>query len=153
MYFQILKSLLKIKGWRPAELAYRAGISRAAVSRWYRQGEKDGVVNVETRTLVQVAAAFGLSAAVFFEKRALLAPHRTRFLWDGLYADMEGFVKALAEDRQVSVARLVQVLGLAEARKIMGKKIVTGFASYKKFIKPARRRQLEIIWPLYDSQD
>lgn len=153
MYFQILKNLLKIKGWRPAKLAYRAGISRAAVSRWYRKGEKDGVVNVETRTLVRVAAALRLSAAVFLQKRALLAPHRTRFLWDGLYPDMEGFLKALAEDRLVAVARLVQVLGFAEARKTMGKKIVTGFACYKKFIKPARRRQLEVVWPLYNSQD
>lgn len=152
MYFQILKNLLNMKCWRPADLARRAGISRAAVSRWYREGERGGVVNVETRTLMRLAAALGLSPAVFLQKRILLAPFRTRFLWDGIYPDMEDFVKALAQYRQVAVARLVQVLGLAEVRKILGKKIVKDFTRYKKFIKPARRRQLEVVWPLYASQ-
>ena len=81
-----------------------------------------------------------------------MSHYQTAFLWDSLYPNMEAFVKAAREFRFPAIARLVQVCGFHESQTLLGKKIILEFDRYKKLIKPARRKQLEILWPLYASQ-
>lgn len=137
------------KNLTQADIARWSGVSRAAVSKWFCS--KQGLVNVETKTLLNLAKVLQVSPDIFLRERIYLKPFQTRFLWDHLYPDMENFVKALFQNRLPALARLVQVLGFREAQAIVGKKAVLWFEKYKKFLKPPRRKQLEILWPLYQS--
>lgn len=149
MYCQNLKYISGLKGIKPADLARLAGVSRAAVSRWFREGNRTGFMNMETKTLSRLSQSLNLAPGVFFEKLPDLEPESTLFLWDSLYSDMAAFVCALIKGEIQAVARLVQVLGLHESKMILGKKIVHDFSKYKKYLHPARARQLEAIWHLY----
>ncbi|MBI4411108.1 MAG: hypothetical protein HY541_01320 [Deltaproteobacteria bacterium] len=151
MYLQNVKNIAFFKGLNYADLARLAAVSRATVTKWYKQGEKRGWVNTETASIIRMAESLKLPADLFLQKRPLLSRYRTPFLWDALYPDMESFVKALSEFRLPAVARLVQVLGFHESSALLGKKVILHFEHYKKYIKPARRKQLEILWSLYAS--
>lgn len=153
MYFQNVMNISIKRDLRAADLARLAGVSRAAVTKWQRSAEKNDWVNVETKTLQNLSRGLNVSPAYFLQPRKNLLQYQTHFLWDALYPDMESFVGALIQRRLPAMARLVQVAGFHAAKKIAGKKMITLFPQYKKFIKPARRRQLEILWPLYHSQN
>ena len=149
MYLQQLKNIMSLKNLNQADIARLGGLSRAAVSKWFHS--KHRMVNVESKTLLNLAKALKVSPDFFLQERADLAKFESRFLWDYLYPDMGNFLKALAQNRLPAFARLLQVLGFREARAVAGKKIVARFEKYKKYIKPARRKELEVLWPLYNS--
>lgn len=149
MYFQYIKNYIKLKSWNKARLAKAAGVSRAAVTRWFHAGETSGWVNVETGTLKKLAASLGVTPDRFLQPCPPLKPYHTLFLWDVLYPDMESFAKAITENRVPALARLTQVLGFHSARQAAGKKVIALFPRYKNHIKPARRKQLETVWELY----
>lgn len=150
MYIQMLKNLMTVRDLNQSDIARLGGLSRAAVSKWFCQNAS--WVNVESETMRRLAAGLGLPLQSFLEEKIDLSPLATRFLWDALYPNMEGFVQALLGGQPPALARLVQVLGFRDAVLIIGKKVLTLFERYKKFIKPIRRQQLELIWPLYSSQ-
>lgn len=149
MYLQILRNIKAVHGFRDADLARLAHVSRAAVSKWFREGEKKGWVNVETKTLFELGKSLKIEPAIFLQKHGLLSRYKTEFLWDNLYPDMESFLKSVCEGGLPALARFVQVLGFSESKKILGEKVVTQFKNYKKYLKPAKLRELEILWPLY----
>jgi len=152
MYFQNVMNISIKRSLRASELARLAGVSRAAITKWRRSAEKNDWVNVETKTLQNLARGLEVSPAYFLQPRRSLVRYQTHFLWDALYPDMESFVRALVQKRLPAMARLVQIVGFDAAKKIAGKKMIMLFPEYKKFIKPARRQQLENLWPLYLSQ-
>ncbi|MBI2337495.1 MAG: helix-turn-helix transcriptional regulator [Deltaproteobacteria bacterium] len=149
MYLQTLKNIIVSKKLNQAQIAEGAGVSRAAVSKWFRG--KSPLLNIETKTLFHLAQSFGFSPAELIETVPSLDEFNTLFLWDQLYPSMESFVAALRESRLPALARLVQVLGFHEASFVIGKKVLECFPHYKKFIKPKRRSELETLWPLYHS--
>ncbi len=153
MYFQRLTSLMETKSLRPADVARAAHISRAAVSKWVQQGHKTGWVNVETTTLRELAHTLGVTISYFLEPLHSIEPMRTRFLWDSLYHSMENFISALIQTQPEALARLVQVVGLHDARAIIGNIVIDQFEQYKHCIHPTRREQLELLWPLYRSRN
>lgn len=154
MYLQSIKNLMTSRNIRRSELAKRARVSRAAVTKWFRRGEaKGGWVNVETSTLLKLAEAFQVSPVVLLTPRADLSLFRTSFLWDRLYPNMERFVKALAEGRPEALARLVQIVGFWEASRVCGRRVFTLFEQYKKYIHPGRRKGLEAVWPIYAGRE
>lgn len=149
MYLQALKNIMISRGLNRADVAKLAGVSRAAVSKWFRQGEETGIVNVETKTIFELARTLKLTPDLFLKERENLSAYETEFLWDRLYPDMEHFLKAVADGRLPALARLVQVLGFHQAGAVAGKKIISLFNKYKKNIDPVRRRALEAVWQLY----
>lgn len=152
MYLQLIKNISINKGLKRADVARMAGVSRAAVTKWFREGEKTGWANVETKTLRNLAQGFKLDPGLFLKPRDNLSPMKPRYLWDNLYPNMESFVKAVSENRTPALARLVQILGFYDALQIAGNKMIRQFPKYKKFIHPARRKQLELLWPLYGTK-
>lgn len=139
-------------GYNKADIAHKAQISRAAVTKWFQNAKPLGFINVEMKTLMNLAAALKVKPDYFLTPSPNLNNLTTSFLWDHLYPDMESFVKALSQYQWPAVARLVQVVGFYDAKKILGKKIFTDFPKYAQYIKPARRKQLEVLWPLYISK-
>lgn len=152
MYLQHLNNLIVLNNLNRADLSRLAHVSRATVTKWFKQGRTKGWANAEMASVISLAKSLNLPSSLFLEKRPLLSMHQTHFLWDFLYPNMESFVKALSEFRLPAVARLTQVVGFHEALQLLGKKVILKFNNYKKFIKPARRKQLEVLWPLYNSQ-
>lgn len=150
MYLQTLKNIMSAKRLCQSDLATLAGVSRACVSKWFR-GKKEWV-NMESETLKKLAAGLNVPPDLFFQERKNLSSMETRFLWDHLYPNMEEFVQALIRGRPQALARLTQILGFKEAMAVAGKKIIKRFDAYKQYIKPVRRKQLEILWPLYTSE-
>lgn len=151
MYLQVLNNIMVSRGLNRADIAGLAGVSRAAVSKWFQQGEKRGWINVETETIFRLAKALRLPPETFLKEREDISIYQTEFLWDGLYPNMERFLKAAVEGRLPALARLVQVLGFRGAKAITGKKAIILFEKYKKYIQPVRRRALENIWQLYTA--
>ena len=152
MYLQNLKNLKVARQLSDADIAKHAGISRAAVHKWFVTKAPEHWVNVETRTLIKLAEALKISPAYFLQPRSELALYQTEFLWDRLYPNMETFALALKEHQLPALARLTQILGFYEAKLVVGIVAVSQFQHYKKFIKPIRRQQLEVLWPLYHSK-
>ncbi|MBI2067560.1 MAG: helix-turn-helix transcriptional regulator [Deltaproteobacteria bacterium] len=140
---------MKSKNLSRADVARLAGLSPAAVTKWFREVNPEGRVNVESRTLFRLASSLGIPAENLLKPTANLAPYQTEFLWDRLYPSMEDFIFALIQDRPSAIARLVQQVGFYEASKIIGKKAISLFDRYRRFIHPVRRKQLEVLWPLY----
>lgn len=152
MNYQILRKLMILKGLKSSALARMACVSRTAVSKWLSHRRKKEWINIETKTLLTLADSLKIDPAILLTKPIDISPLETRFIWDHLYPNMETFVKALDEERPVAIARLVQILGFQQSINVIGKKAVLSFVKYKKYLKPIRRKQLEIIWPLYSSQ-
>jgi transcriptional regulator with XRE-family HTH domain len=150
MYLQALTKYMLSKHLRRADVARIAGVTRAAVTRWFATA--GNTCNVETHTLLRLAHGLGIDPAALLREEPDLSPMATRFLWDRLYPNMETFVEALARRRLPAIARLVQVVGFHDAMPVVGRRAVALFPHYKRWIKPARRRQLEMLWPFYASQ-
>lgn len=149
MYLQSIQNIKKIHLLNDAAVARMAGISRAAVHRWFAESPSADWVNVETATLMQLAQSLSITPDYFLQKKMRLDPYETQFLWDALYPDMESFCLALVQNQMPALARLVQILGFHEAGSVVGNRVLTEFVRYKKYIKPIRRKQLEILWPIY----
>lgn len=152
MYFQQLKNIAVSRALKRTDIARLAGVSRAAVTKWFRHGERDGWVNVETRTVFALARALHVEPASFFIPQERLASFESRFLWDHLYPNMERFLKAATGGDPRAMARLVEVSGFRDAEAICGKRSTRTFLHYKRFIPPARRKALETIWPLFRNE-
>lgn len=152
MYLQQLKNINYINNLSASALARKAGVTRAAVSRWWRCADENGWVNVETGTLMRLAAALGVPPSLLLQRPIDLSAYTATFLWDALYPSMEEFLRAVAEQRRPALARLVQQLGFADARRVAGNAVLRKFPRYKQWIQPTRRKELELLWPLYTSK-
>lgn len=149
MYIQRLKNVMATRSLSRTQIARFAGLSRAAVGKWFARERQQPWVNVETGTVIALAEKLGFSPEFFLRPCRDLSEWQALFLWDSLYPTMERFTRALVEQELPALARLAEVLGLSQARRIIGKVTISRFERYKKYIKPIRRRQLEILWPLY----
>ncbi len=143
---QTLKAILKAKGWSQTELARRIGVSRQAVSLWLRS---DGSARVRGEHLLLVSRVLGVSVEELV--RPLPAQgdegevERVALLWDALYPDLVEFAIAAGRFEPKAVGRLVEVFGLYAAARILGASVWNEFDDFKRFIHPARRRQLEML--------
>jgi len=146
---------LQVQGLTQADLARMCGISRQAVSLWFKADlEKgDGFIPIRTRSLWQLAKALNLSIDQLTKPLPLLDSDEFKklevsLLWDKLYPSGIAFLMALMQHQKPAMARLVQVLGLFQAAPIVGKRIWSEFDSYKRFIEPRQREAWESVWNL-----
>lgn len=135
-----------------SDLARMAGISRQAVSRWFKQGRPE--IEVHASHLQRLSQALGVSMdELSLPLPCLQSPEERSslgacFLWDRLYPDVGRFAAALVRGEGRAVARLVEVYGLFLSARMLGRAVWVGFAQYKKYIPPVLRRQLEELWTL-----
>lgn len=143
---ETLRAYLRARGLSQAELARRAGVTRQAVSAWLRAPE----ARVRGETLLRVAEALGLRAEVLARPLPMGGADRealtASLLWDRLYPDLIGFAIAVNRREPEAIARLVQVHGLFAAERLVGSVVWKRFPAYKRFIVPARRRELETLY-------
>jgi transcriptional regulator with XRE-family HTH domain len=147
MQAKTLDALLKARGMSKAELARRIGVSRQAISLWFRARE----ANLHSRHLLRVSEVLGVPVEDLVKPLPCFEPEiherlRATLLWDRLYPDLDDFAVALMASDPRAVGRLVEVYGLYAAEKTIGASVWRDFPLYKKFIHPARRRDLETLW-------
>lgn len=150
-----LKTVAKNKNLTQSDLARLAGVSRQAVSLWFKSA-RDGRINLDSNHLLALSRGLGLTVEELAaplpgpqgaQRDALSA----ELLWDRLYPGLEEFAAALAQESPKALARLVQVHGLFRAAKTAGRAVWTKFEDYKAFIQPERRAELERLWRLRQS--
>ncbi len=136
--------MMRKNGMSQAELARRTGVSRQAVSLWLKSPQ----ASVSGEHLLKVSRALGISA----ERLAQPLPGfgaaehdelMAAFLWDRLYADLDEFALAINAWEPPAVARLVQVSGIYVAARLLGPRVWRRFGTYKRYLHPVRRQQLE----------
>jgi len=143
---ETLRALLRARGWSQAELARRIGVSRQAVSLWFRGG---GTARVRGDHLIRLSRALAVPVEDLVRPLPGLGEEaeaeRVALLWDGLYPDLVEFAIAAGRFEPKAVGRLVEVFGLFVAAKILGPGVWKNFDDFKRFIHPARRQQLETL--------
>lgn len=149
MYIQQLKNIMIDKNLSQSDVARLAQVSGAAVSKWFKHAIDRDWINVETGTVIRLAQGLKISPEQLLKPTPRLERWQSQFLWDRLYPTMEAFAQALLVRQLPAVARLTQVLGLRNAARLMGKWAIRKFPDYKRYIKPARRKELELLWSLY----
>jgi transcriptional regulator with XRE-family HTH domain len=138
-----LASMLKARGWSQSELARRVGVSRQAVSLWFRVG----VASVRSSHLFKVSEALEVPAESVARPLPGFGKDHDRlkatFLWDSLYPDLDDFAIAVNAWRPEAVARLVQVSGMYVSERLLGVSVWRRFDEYGHYIHPVRRQQLK----------
>jgi transcriptional regulator with XRE-family HTH domain len=153
---QALKTISKLRRVNQSGLAKMTGLSRQAVSNWFKT--PPGIdVNTHTPILKHLAAGLHVKAEDLLQPLPVLDdPVSTRqletaLLWDALYSDLSDFSIALVRGEAAALARLVQIFGLYAASKIAGRKIWDRFPDFKRSIRPVRREQLERVWQFHQT--
>lgn len=153
-----LNFILKLCNLSQSDLARMAGVSRQAVSSWFRKTH-----SIKMMPLIKLSHGLNISLDdltqflqksdpldVFTTERQMQL--KTNLLWDKLYPTLDGYLIALLRNDLRALARLTQVYGLFTAATIVGggrkSKIWILFHRYKKFIPPVQRQGQEKIWQL-----
>jgi transcriptional regulator with XRE-family HTH domain len=147
-----LEAFLKARGWSRAELARRVGVSRQAVSVWFR-GEE---ANLQGRNLLRVSEVLEVSVDVLAKPLPCFEPEvraqlLTTLLWDRLFPDLDDFAVAVNAGDPRALGRFVEVYGLYAAEKTFGETIWREFPNFKRHIHPARRHGLETLWDWHEN--
>ena len=148
-----LEALLKARGWTQAELARRVGVSRQAVSLWFRGVE----ANLQGRHLIRLSQVLGVSVEELAEPLPCFEPEihsqlRATLLWDRLFPDLDDFAVALNAGDPRALGRFVEVYGLYAAEATLGSTVWRDFPDYQRYIHPARRRELETLWAWHENR-
>jgi transcriptional regulator with XRE-family HTH domain len=146
MYVRNLHLLMLKRGLTQSELARLLGISRQAVSLWFRS-ETD-FVNIHTKHLNRLCEVLNVASHDLltpFPEMEESRDYNTLFLWDRMYKNLDAFYIALANREWRSIARLVQVVGVYRSAKILGKTVWDDFSNYSQFIHPGKRKICEAL--------
>ncbi len=145
MITRTLNAYLKAKGWSRSELSRRVGVSRQAVSLWFKSTE----ASLRSGHLRRVSEALGVPMEDLVRPLPGFggdhAQLRATFLWDHLYPDLDDFAIAVNRWEPEAVGRLVQVSGLYVAERLLGRAVWRRFPDYERYLHPARRQQLESL--------
>lgn len=154
MNLDSLRIIAFLRKKRPADLARLAGVSRQAVSHWFRQ---TGEIQVKSSHLKNLAKGLHVKPDVLLNPLPILDdPKATRrfetlLLWDKAFPSLGEWGVAFLRGDLRAMARLVEAFGLYHGAKIAGKKgglIWEKFPDYKKMIRPGRRSSLEKVWEI-----
>jgi transcriptional regulator with XRE-family HTH domain len=153
MNVRTLQALLKARGWTRAELARRVGVSRQAVSLWFREEE----ANLQSRHLIRLSQVLGVSVEELAKPLPCFEPEthaklRATLLWDRVFPDLDDLAVALNERDPRALGRFVEVYGLFAAEATLGSFVWIEFPNYKRYIQPVRRTELETLWLWHESQ-
>ena len=153
MNVRTLQALLKARGWTPAKLEGGVGVSRQAVSLWFRVEE----ANLQSRHLIRLSQVLGVSVEDLATPLPCFEPEihaqlRATLLWDRVFPDLDDLAVALNDRDPRALGRFVEVSGLFAAEATLGSFVWTEFPNYKRHIHPVRRTELETLWVWHESQ-
>ena len=156
MNTKFLKILSILRGYSQSDLARMTGISRQAVSLWFKNQSTQA--NIQSKHLEKLSSALEISLDELVKPLPALENEQncqnltTTLLWDKLYPSLESFFAAIINEEPRALARFVEVYGLYGASHNMGACVWKKFNDYKKYIHPIRRQQCEKIWNKEQNQ-
>jgi len=153
MDVRTLDALRKARNWTQSDLARQVGVSRQAVSLWFR-GEG---ANLQSRHLIRLSQVLGVTVEELVRPLPCFEPEmrermRATLLWDRLFPDLDDFALALSAGDPRALGRFVEVDGVFAAEAVVGSSAWTEFPNYKRHIHPARRLELETLWAWHESR-
>jgi transcriptional regulator with XRE-family HTH domain len=168
MFLSLLDAIMRVRKLRQADIARMAGVSRQAVSLWFRQAgmsvgpHQEGECDLQDRKPLRVPAitAAKLARALGIPLTRLLSPLPLQdnpklwkrlcaeFLWDRLYPSLSAYAVAIVEAEPRALARLVQARGMFEAAAIGGDAVWRLFPVYARHLHPKRREECQQVWKL-----
>ncbi len=151
---QTLRAICRLRGKRASDLARMAGVTRQAVSLWFKAPlGKD--LDLRVSHLKKLAEGLRLPVSALLKPLPVLddlgatRKLEAALLWDRMYPSLADFMVAIVQGEDVALARLVQVFGLYRAAKVVPRELVwKQFPEFKRHIRPVRRQQLEQVWNL-----
>lgn len=156
MHLETLEAIAQARSLNHSELAAAAGVSRQAVSLWFKTA-RGGVASVKTEHLLSLGRTLEVSLDELADPAPALdseeaARHSAELLWDRLYPDLPAFAAALCRGELRAAARLVEAHGLYNGARMAGPWVWERFPDYKTFIRPGRRENLEKLWRYWKSR-
>jgi transcriptional regulator with XRE-family HTH domain len=144
-----LRTIARRKGRNQSEIARLTGVSRQAVSKWYRHARGD--VQIRSTHLKALASGLGVPSDLLLDDLVGLRPDdreqlKAELLWDRAYPDLDAFLLALIAGERRALGRLVEAFGLFESARLLGRSVWSRFPDYNRHIHPTRRRGLEHVW-------
>ena len=152
-----LKAILKVRNLKSSDLSKRTGISKQLLSHWFAQ--RNSTLNIHSKNLTKLAAGLGLTVDALSRPMPILEDGaernalETNLNWDRIYPDLESLIRGILRNEDPALARIVQVYGLFQAEKIIGKIVWKKFPHYKSKMSLAQRKQNEILWNLHKSKN
>jgi transcriptional regulator with XRE-family HTH domain len=145
--------LRKARGWTQAELGRRVGVSRQAVALWF----KADAANLQSRHLIRLSRELGVAVEDLAGPLPCFDPAthsrlRAELLWDSLFPDLDDLALALRGGDPRALGRLVEVFGLFAAEATLGPRVWSEFPAYRRYIHPARRAGLEVLWAWHEHR-
>lgn len=158
MNLTTLKAFAQSRGLNQSDLARAAGVTRQRVSQWLSDDSLNATVNIRSDHLSHLADELNVSANELLRTLPMIDDstesrvEATDLLWDRLYPDLIALAIDAGRGRQVAIARLVQVYGLFATARMLGTVVWKKFPTYKKFLHPTRRKELEHVWELHQHR-
>ena len=129
-----LKTCMALRGLSQSDISRLCGISRQAVSHWFRSSQTTGTqsrISVPVKATILLALSKGLELSADKLMAGLPNPEddagsyqlKARLLWDRLYPSLSDLAIAIAKGEKPALARLAEALGMFEAAKIAGPQI------------------------------
>lgn len=153
-----LKFICQLRGLSQSDLARAAGVSRQAVSLWFKEAKlANGQINLQSKHQKRMAKSLNISldllteALPIYDNEHQLKVIEASFLWDKLYPSLASFLAALVDNQPRAMARLVEHYGLFKAAAVMGKAVWQKFLLYKKYMGRRQRTNWERVWNLQQN--
>lgn len=149
----VLKAAMAKKGYRRADVANAAAVSRQAVSLWF--AAEGDFRNVHVANLLNLSAGLGIAPAELLEPLPGLqdpvAEKRlyAEFCWDRSYPDIYRFLVALAARQPRAVARLIESRGIFEAAAVLGEHVWEAYPDLRARLPAARRAVVDAVWKIH----
>lgn len=148
-----MDSFRKARGWSRSELARQVGVSRQAASLWFRSCE----ANLHSLHLIRLSQALGVPMEELTRPLPCFDPDtyarlHAVLLWDHLFPELDDLALALRTGDPRALGRYVEVYGLYAAELTLGTRVWSGFPGYARYIHPARRRDLEVLWAWHEAR-
>ncbi len=144
-----LSIITKSRNLNHSDLARMAGVSRQAVSLWFKSGT--GRVDLRASHLLTLCEKLNIAP----KDLSTPLPESSKeteaeLLWDRLYPDLESFAVAVVQEEPRALARLAEAYGLYGAEKAAGKCAIKKFKEYERYLPPGRREALRTVWEHHD---
>lgn len=157
MTAQGIVALQKLRSLNQSRLARLAGVSRQAVSLWFKEADS-GRVKMSADHLLSLCRGLGVTAEDLAAEFPIFDPDQragleAALLWDRLYPSLEDLAVAACLGESKALGRLVETYGLYSSAGMLGPMVWERFAAYRGHIHPARRAGLERVWRLKTSPE
>lgn len=157
MTAQGLVAIQKLRSLSQSQLARLAGVSRQAVSLWFKEADA-GQVKMSADHLLSLCRGLDVTAEDIAAEFPSFNPDQragleAALLWDCLYPSLEDLAIAACLGESKALGRLVETYGLYSCAGMLGSMVWERFPAYRGRIHPARRAGLDRVWRLKTSPE